>query len=340
MKKVLCAISGGVDSSVVADFLNKRKDFCVQGAFMKLFSNEKSEEMEKKARLVADKIDIPFYVFDFQKEFKKEIIDYFVKSYKEGRTPNPCVVCNKKMKFGLFLAKAQDLQMDFIATGHYALKMKNEKYEIYRGKDKGKDQSYFLWQLNQKQLEKILFPIGQYKKKEIKNKAKEIELAGLVSQESQDICFIEDEVRSFLKERLKENPGDIVDLKGNVLGEHKGLWFYTIGQRKGIKLSGGPFYVLKKDGEKNQLIVTKNKKKLIKKEIKLRDVNWISGKEPSLPLDIKTQIRYGGKAFDSVLLKEQNNYLIKSEIGSKSISPGQSAVFYKGEKVLGGGIIC
>ena len=285
-KKVLCAMSSGVDSSVMTYLLKREGNFEVSGAFMKLSSGKEAIKAEKKARNIAKKINIPFYVFDFREEFEKDIIRYFVESYKKGVTPNPCVVCNKKIKFGLLLKKAKELKMHFIATGHYAsIKSDNNLLEIVRGKDKNKDQSYFLWRLNQKQLSSILFPLGGFKKEEVRKIAKKIHLSTIISKESQDICFIEKSINVFLKKKLKNRPGKIVDLKGDVLGKHDGLWFYTIGQRKGINLSGGPFYVLEKNLKKNYLVVTNNEKDLYKKEIELKKVNWISGKEPILPIN-------------------------------------------------------
>ena len=339
-KKVLCAISGGVDSSVMTHLLRKEDKLEVFGAFMRLSSGKKMIEAEKRAKNVAKKINIPFYVFDFRKKFEKEIIKYFVESYKKGITPNPCVVCNKKIKFDLFWKEAKKLKMDFIATGHYAfIKKQNNLLEIKRGKDEGKDQSYFLWQLNQKQLGSILLPLGNYKKEEVKKISKQIGLADTISKESQDLCFVESSIGHFLKKKLKKRSGKIVNLRGDVLGEHDGLWFYTIGQRKGINLSSGPFYVFKKNLKKNYLVVTKNEKDLHKKVLRLKRVNWISGKEPVLPISVKVQIRYGSQAFNAILSKDYK-YCLTFKKGQRGISPGQSAVFYKNKKVLGGGIIC
>ncbi len=341
MKKVLCAISGGVDSSVSAYLLKNKGYFDVQGAFIRFFDSEKSRLNEKKAEEIAKKIGIPFHVFDFRKEFEKEIIDYFVEGYRKGITPNPCVVCNKKMKFGLFLEKAEELQMDFIATGHYAvLEKKNDQFFIKKGKDKKKDQSYFLWQLNQEQLKRVLFPLGHTQKKEVQKKAQEASLLGLISKESQDICFINKTAKDFLKKRLGNNPGKIINSKKKILGEHEGLWFYTIGQRKRIKLPGGPFYVLKKDFENNYLVVTRDRRKLLKGTIQIKDVNWISGEEPDLPLRCDSQVRYGSESVPVTIHKKDSDYFLGFDQMKKSVSLGQSAVFYRREVVLGGGIIC
>jgi tRNA-specific 2-thiouridylase len=366
MKKVIVAISGGVDSAVAVALL-KRANFDVVGVFMKLADLPIFEEREKKASRVAKILGIPFSVLNLEKEFKKKVVDYFLAEYKKGRTPNPCVVCNKKIKFGLLLEKALELDADYIATGHYArLKREKDGIHLLKGKDIDKDQSYFLWQLNQKQLKKILFPVGNYRKIEVKRLAKKFKLPLLKMPESMEICFIQTtmvaetsshlpprpaqragqgSVNNFLSRYLKPKTGKIINTKGEVLGEHEGLWFYTIGQRKGIKLPGGPYYVLDKNLKKNILIVTKEEKDLYKKELKTRDINWILGKEPRLPLKIKAKIRYRHKAANATLSqiasrKSRDFYRVVFRKPQRAITPGQSVVFYKGEELFGGGIIC
>jgi tRNA-specific 2-thiouridylase len=355
MKKVICAMSGGVDSSVAAALL-KRAGFDVVGVFMKFWApSEKngligtenrccSPEAEVRARKVAKILKIPFYVFDFSKEFKERIVDYFLEGYKKGITPNPCVVCNKEIKFGLLLEKALKLGADFVATGHYARKIQNPKSKIQKllmAKDKKKDQSYFLWMLNQKQLKRILFPIGDLTRKEVENLAKKFKLPVLKAKKSVEICFIQTTINDFLKKYLKEKPGKIIDTQGKILGEHKGLWFYTIGQRKGILLSGGPYFVLDKDLKKNVLIVTKNERDLYKKELICKNVNWISGRVPRLPLKIKAKIRYRHQPGSAILTKnlEARTYKLVFSKSQRAITPGQSVVFYKGQELLGGGMI-
>jgi tRNA-specific 2-thiouridylase len=359
-KKVICAMSGGIDSSVAAALL-KRAGFNVIGVFMKFWSEPQKDgiigtsnrccppEAEVRARKVAKILKIPFYVFDFSKEFKERIVNYFLEGYKKGITPNPCVVCNKEIKFGLLLEKALKLGADFVATGHYARKKEirensysnSYRFAILRAKDKEKDQSYFLWMLNQKQLKRILFPVGNYKRKEVENLAKKFKLPILKAKKSVEICFIQTTINDFLKKYLKEKPGKIIDTKGKILGEHKGLWFYTIGQRRGILLSGGPWWVLKKDLKKNLLIVTKNKRELLEKELICKNVHWTSGKEPKLPLKVKTKIRYQSKFVLAKIYKMKNKkYRLIFAKPQQAITPGQSVVFYKGQEVLGGGIIC
>jgi len=284
-----------------------------------------------------------------KKEFKKIVVDYFLKEYKAGKTPNPCIVCNKEIKFGVLLEKALSLGVDFIATGHYARKKEigensrsnSCKLAIFKAKDKEKDQSYFLWQLNQKQLKHILFPIGDYTRKEVEDLARKFKLPVLKAKKSVEICFVQKTISDFLKKYLKESPGKIVDKSGRVMGEHQGLWFYTIGQRKSIGLPGGPYYVLEKDLKRNFLIVTKNEKDLLKKELICKNVNWISGKAPKLPLKIKAKIRYRINSARAEIIRRFKNgfYFLKFEKPQKSITAGQSVVFYKGKEVLGGGII-
>jgi len=363
--KVVIAISGGVDSSVAAALL-KKQGFDVIGIFMKFWKDPStssgqadenrccSTESEKLARLVAKKLGIPFYVLNIEKEFKKKVVDYFLKEYKNGNIPNPCVVCNKEIKFGFLIKKALSLGADFVATGHYTrlrrefpiskLQFPNKSKipisKLLKGKDKNKDQSYFLWQLNQKQLSHILFPVGEYTKPEVRKLAKKFKLPTAEIPESQEVCFVQDETNDFLKKYLKTKPGEIIDIKGKKMGKHEGLWFYTIGQRRGLKVPQGPYYVVNKDFKKNILIVSKNQKDLEKKELVADDVNWISGKEPKLPLKIKVKIRYRADFSFATICKIQNTkYKIQFNKPQRAITPGQSAVFYKGNELLGGGII-
>jgi len=299
-----------------------------------------SPEAEVRARRVARILKIPFYVFNFEKEFKKRIVNYFLNEYKKGVTPNPCIVCNKEIKFGLLLNKALALDTDFVATGHYArIKKSKNGFHLLRGKDKIKDQSYFLWKLNQNQLKRILFPIGNYTRDEVKILARKFKLPVLSVPKSTEICFITTTINDFLRKNLNEKPGKIIDTNGKIVGKHQGLYFYTIGQRKGIGLPGGPYYVFEKDSKKNLLIVTKKEKDLRKKELIAKDVNWISGKVPQLPLKVRVKIRYRQKLAPAALTKNQKIYTLLFEKPQRAITPGQSVVFYKGDELLGGGII-
>jgi len=384
-KKVVVAMSGGVDSSVAAALL-KRANFNVIGVFMKFWTEPQkgeltgfnrccSKESEIRARKVAKILKIPFYVFNFEKEFKKRVVDYFLREYKAGRTPNPCIVCNKEIKFGLLLEKALSLDADFVATGHYARlrreipngvqpkagravgrlesKFQIPDYKLLKAKDKDKDQSYFLWQLSQNQLSRILFPIGNYTKAQIRKLAKKFKLPVAQTPESQEVCFILDSIEKFLKKHIKEKPGQIIETMGKVMGQHRGLWFYTIGQRKGIGLPGGPYFVLDKNIKQNVLVVTKNEKDLLKKELLVKDVNWIhpvkcreaatqiSSKRTGLFNRVKVKIRYRHQPASARIYNIQNTkYKIFFDKPQRAITSGQSAVFYSDQELLGGGIIC
>ena len=343
----MVAMSGGMDSSVAAALLKRAGFYSEQsrrvdviGVFMKFWAEgEKAEnrccspESEERARKAARRLKIPFYVLNFKKEFKKKVVDYFLKEYQLGRTPNPCVVCNKEIKFGLLLEKALSLGADFVATGHYA---RVSSLRLFQARDKEKDQSYFLWQLNQKQLSRVLFPVGGYTKTEVRKLAKKFGLPVLRISESQEVCFVQKTVNEFLAKHIKKRkPGVIVDAKGNRLGRHRGLIFYTIGQRKGIGLPGGPFWVLRKDPKKNFLVVTKNEKDLYKKELIFEKENWIAGKKPKFPLRVKAKIRYNHQPASAVLF----HHKVIFDRPQRAVTPGQSIVFYKGQEVLGGGII-
>lgn len=364
--KIVVAMSGGVDSSVSAALL-KRAGFDVVGIFMKFWKEGKSTEnrccsveSEKLARLVAKQIDIPFYVVNAEKEFKKQVVDYFLKEYKKGFTPNPCVVCNKEIKFGFLIDKALKIGADFVATGHYAMtsfagefflrgeplygapsSRKNSSarsIKLLQSKDKEKDQSYFLWQLNQKKIKHILFPVGGYKKPEVRALAKKFNLPTAETPESQEVCFIQNTTNDFLKKYLKSKPGDIVDKKGKVLGKHQGLWFYTIGQRKGLEVPQGPWYVIDKDFKKNNLIISKNAKDLDRKELIANNVNWILLQK--LPINAEVKIRYRSNFAKARILKHgKNKVKVIFTKSQRAITPGQSAVFYKGSELLGGGVI-
>lgn len=353
--KILCAMSGGVDSSVAAALL-KKQDFDVVGVFMRFwhetddkggFNRCCSPDSETRARLVAKIIGIPFYVFNFEKEFKKRIVDKFLKGYKEGITPNPCVECNKEIKFGLLLEKAIKLDADFIATGHYA---RLRQGRLYKGKDKTKDQSYFLWQLKQEQLRRVLFPVGGMTKPEVRSLAEKFKLPFKKIPESMEICFVPNKLEDFLKKYIKPKPGPIYltpDVKRRkhrvLLGRHHGLPLYTIGQRKGIELSGGPYYVVGKDQKKNALIVASILKDsaLWNKTLLAKNVNWISGKVPKLPLRVMAQIRYHHPSVPAVITKlNTTHYKLTFTKLQRAVTPGQSVVFYKDQELLGGGIIC
>lgn len=331
--KVMVAMSGGVDSSVAAALL-KRAGFEVEGAFMRLWGTGRFAE--KNAKRIARRLNIPLHVWRFEREFKKRIIGYFLKEHGAGRTPNPCMVCNKEIKFGLFLEKASALKADYVASGHYACLRRGR---LFRAKDK--DQSYFLCMLGPRQLRRVLFPVGNYPKSRVKKLAKRFKLAIPDKSESQEICFIDNTLNDFLAKHIKSKPGPIMVFREGSLKippqkpGHQGLAFYTVGQRKGIGLAGGPYWVLRKDLQKNALIVTKKEKDLLQKELLFKKANWISGRAPELPLRIRAKIRYGGKAASAVLWPGR----VVFDRPQRAVTPGQAVVFYRGEELIGGAFI-
>lgn len=329
MKTVLVAMSGGVDSSTAAALL-KEQGYCVIGMFFRL--HDYFKKSEEKALKVSEKLGIELCILDFRKEFKAKVVDYFIAANKKGLTPNPCVLCNKVVKFDLLFNNLKNYRADYLATGHY-VRLKNGK--LLRGKDEQKDQSYFLWKLDKKILQKALFPVGDYTKKEIREIAKRFDLPVWDEPESQEICFVNTELEEFLKKNLKTQKGKVVDEADNVLAGHEGLWLYTVGQRKRIGLSGGPYYVLKKDLKKNILVVTKNKKNLFKKNLRFREANWIQNK-PKFPLSTEAKIRSSHQPARAVI--DKSGYLVFKE-PQLAPTPGQSVAFYKKSEMLGGGVI-
>lgn len=342
-KKVIVAMSGGVDSGVSA-YLLKKQGFQVRGLFLRLGAFKSMQFAEKSARKIAKNLKIPLRAIDAGDKFKKCVVDYFIKEYKSGRTPNPCVFCNPQIKFHTLLGELKKAKADFIATGHYAKihKDKNGAYRLSEGADKTKDQSYFLYRLGQEELKKIIFPLGGYKKSEVRKIAAKLKLPVALGNESQDICFLAgNSFSDFLRSKIKMVPGGIFNEKGELLGKHSGLPLYTLGQRKGIHLGGdGPYYVSKKDLRRDRLIVTNNKSSssLLSKGIRINDIKWVSG-EPSLPCKVQLRTRYQKTKVYGKIFKKAGKYWVEFEKPQWAVTPGQSAVFYQGEEVLGGGII-
>lgn len=348
-KKILVALSGGVDSSVAAKLLKEQR-YNVLGVYF-IFTKQiwKSNFQVKK---IAKKLGIPLKIIDVRKQFKKRVIDYFLNAYRNGQTPNPCVVCNKEIKFRLLFDLMKKEKADFISTGHYArIKVRpfpsstfyrriSQGPALFKAKDKTKDQSYFLYRLNQRDLAKIVFPLGNYKKSEVKKIAKKVNLP-VAENESQDICFLANQdINYYLSKYIKPKPGDVVDKKGNVLGKHKGLSFYTIGQRKGIEIGGtGPYWVMEKNIQKNELVVTNNSKELFTKKFQINETNWIKQKL-KFPLRAEVQIRYRAKKVSAIIRKMgKERWEVRSKKPLRAVTAGQSAVFYKKGEVLGGGTI-
>ncbi|MDP3793081.1 MAG: tRNA 2-thiouridine(34) synthase MnmA [bacterium] len=341
-KMVYIAMSGGVDSSVAAALL-KKQGYNVVGVFMKpwqpwpglcMWQGDREDAMRAAAVL-----GIPFLTWDFSKEYKKEVGDYMIREYRAGRTPNPDVMCNKEIKFGLFLKKALKEGADFIATGHYVRKVERRAacYSLLTARDKNKDQSYFLWTLTQKQLKHCLFPIGDYIKPEVRKLAKKFGLPNHDKKDSQGVCFIGSlNMKDFLKKYIPNKKGKILDKKDNMIGSHDGVYYYTIGQRHGldIKNGQGPYYVISKDIKKNIIYVGKEKN-LGDMTARVGKIKWINS-EPRLPAKIGVRTRYRAPINQAILSK---NGQLKFKLKERAITPGQSAVFYRGEELLGGGVI-
>ncbi len=355
-KKIVVGMSGGVDSSMSLILL-KEQGWDPVGVLLKLpvWKDQDNilrenicctEESINIARAICKKLKVPFHVFDVRKDFQKIVIDYFVSELKLGRTPNPCVICNRYFKFKKLFEWGEKYGIEYVATGHYAkIKQdpKTKKYQLVKPRDKNKDQTYNLSFLPQKWLKYIILPLENYTKEEIYQIAKKKGFAFfLKKKQSQDFCFVAGKsLDSFIKKEIGEKQGLIVDPQGKILGEHKGLSFYTIGQRKGIGFSGGPYFVLSKNKENNQLVITKNKKDLAQKELIVKKVNWISNKEPELPLEVMAKIRYRQKAASAKIIKgsKKGSYKVIFNTAQRAITPGQLAAFYKKGEVIGAGII-
>lgn len=414
-KRILVGLSGGVDSSVAAALLQE-KGYEVEGAYLRCWSEGpycNADQDEADAARVAAKLNIPFQVLNFEKEYKKEVIDYFYAEYAAGRTPNPDVMCNKEIKFGLFLKKARKLGFDYIATGHYArisnsslhtspdanrdqysqllrplrglqqletrdqesgnwsLVTENSKhngngrangysyelltgvdyskdqslvqYQLLAGLDPDKDQSYFLYLVGQDQLAHTLFPLGDLKKTQVRKLAKKYKLPTAKKPDSMGICFVGHvDIREFLAQKIKYSHGDIVSVDGKVLGRHIGLPFYTIGQREGLGVSTHvPQYVVGKDAKNNELIIVPfGHKSLFKDKFRASGTHWVSGDEPKFPKKVEVKLRYRApNAKASVKKMGEGSVEVKLEKPQRAITPGQSAVFYDGDKVIGGAVV-
>jgi len=339
--RVAVAMSGGVDSSSVARILRDKGCDCI-GIFMRL-GIERGCCDEAAARRVCNKLGIKFYPLDVRTRFKREVKDYFLKAYEKGVTPNPCVACNKFIKFGELLKKAESLGCDYLATGHYIkLKKVGKAFKLYRAKDSSKDQSYFLYNLTQKDLAKILFPLGDSIKENLKKKAAKDDLPYL-KDESQDNCFLAGEHNDFLKKNMKLKKGLIKTLDGEIVGQHQGLPLYTIGQRKGVEIGGkGPYYVVRGDKKDNVLYVTNkaDDENLYEGSLEAEKVNWLSGQAPKFPFKCSAVIRYRHRPVDCVIKSAKGGGVsVSFSENQRAVTPGQSVVFYKGDELLGGGII-
>ena len=356
-QKVFVGMSGGVDSSVAA-LLLKKQGYDVVGVFMRCYNLDGCAERDAEdARRAAEHINIPFYIWDFEEEYKRRVVDYMIEGYRAGITPNPDVMCNREIKFGLFLEKALALGADFVATGHYVrMKTSLKSARLFAAKDSSKDQSYFLWTLTEKQLARCLFPIGNYVKSEVRRIAKRVGLPTAEKKDSQGICFLgKVSVADFLKQYIPARRGALLTTSGEKIGEHFGSEFYTIGQRHidadfqfpktGGRADRKPFYVASKDAAANTVTVAEGDENeaLYQKEIKVVHANIIdgNGNKGRKPAEVFARVRYRQPLAPATLMPQENGgYTIVFARPQKFIAPGQSAVWYaKTGEMLGGGII-
>jgi tRNA-specific 2-thiouridylase len=343
MTKVVVAMSGGVDSSVAAALL-KEQGYDVVGMMLRLWSEPGKEESNRcctpdsmaQARRVAAKLDIPFYVIDAKDVFRDTVVEYFLEGYARGETPNPCLICNRKIRWTFLLDHALALDAEYMATGHYVRIKKEErrKSELLRAVDKNKDQSYVLHVLTQEKLKHALFPVGDYPKPEIRQIAEKYGLPTASRKDSQDLCFLAGEdYRNFLQRNAAEmlQPGEIVTRDGKTVGEHTGLPNYTIGQRKGLGIASPvPLYV-----------IVGTQDELGSSELIARDVNWLSGEAPTEPFRAEVKIRYTAKEAPALVTPLHNGEQaqVRFDAPQRDITAGQAAVFYQGDRLIGGGII-
>ncbi|MDE5996306.1 MAG: tRNA 2-thiouridine(34) synthase MnmA [Eubacterium sp.] len=340
MKKILIALSGGVDSSVAAGIITKKYE--AVGATMQLYCSNEADL--KDAEKICDKIGIPFHLLDFEEDFKNSVIKDFIDTYENGGTPNPCIVCNKVMKFGKLLEAAEEFGCDGIATGHYVnIEYKDGRYCLKKAADLSKDQSYVLYGLTQEQLSKTIFPLGNMTKDNARKYAESLEFDNSHKKESQDICFVPDgDYFKFIENYTgkKFRKGFFKDKDGNILGTHQGIIKYTIGQRKGLGLAlPQPMYVCEKNVDTNEVILCTNEE-LFEKEVFVSDFNWVSIENPNKEFKALAKIRYNMKEQPcTVYPLEDNRIKIIFDESQRAITKGQSAVVYDNNYVIGGGII-
>lgn len=341
-EKVIVGISGGMDSSV-ALYILKEKGLDPLAVTLYLYDEDPRNPRSccnvvaiRRARSLAKRLNIPHIIVDLRKEFNENIISYFLEEYKRGRTPNPCVFCNRDFKFYYLFKKADEIGAQFVATGHYARITENKENFIRMALDRKRDQSYYLVFLKKSWLSRIIFPLGDMEKDEVKNIASKIGVESI--KESQELCFLNGkDYRKFLKGRVEERPGKIVDIENNVLGEHRGIFYFTIGQRKRLGVSVGlPLYVISLDPHKNRVIVGKREEAL-KRKIRVSSINWY--KEPKESMELYVKIRYLHNPSRGQILVKKNEAIVIFDKPQFAPTPGQIAAFYDGEILVGGGVI-
>ena len=338
-KRIMVAMSGGVDSSVTAALL-KQQGFAVTGVFMLLAQGD-GEAQAERARRIAGRLGIPLEVVDLATEFERQVLNYFRVSYLSGQTPNPCVVCNRLIKFGLLREVGRRLGISAMATGHYARTVVGEDghVRLLAGYDPQKDQSYFLCGLGQEHLTGVTFPLGETTKTEVYQLAAALGLSGLHSPESQDICFLQGRTLADFFAGMPPRPGDFVTLSGTVKGQHQGIYRYTVGQRRGLGLPDAtPYYVVGIDAARNRVLIGKQED-LYRQEVVVREMRWVSGLAPTLPQSFMVKIRYRHPATAALISQEAAGYRIGFAVPQRAVTPGQFAAVYQGDELVGGGAI-